>query len=70
MAWGAATTDSFEAQTAMFPSMVSPEMREAVEKYRGTAFGWKITGAGGGGYWVLISEKPIPNALRIHACRA
>ena len=69
-AWGAATTESFEAQTAMFPSMVSPEMREAVEKYRGTAFGWKISGAGGGGYWVLISEKPIPNAIRVHACRA
>lgn len=69
-AWGKATTASFEAQTAMFPSMVSPEMTEAIEKYRGTAYGWKITGAGGGGYWVLISEKPIPNALRIHACRA
>lgn len=69
-AWGEATTASFEAQTAMFPSMVSPEMTEAIEKYRGTAYGWKITGAGGGGYWVLISEKPIPNALRIRACRA
>ena len=45
-------------------------MTEAIEKYRDVAFGWKITGAGGGGYWVMISEKPIPNAIRIHACRA
>ena len=69
-AWGEATTEGFEAQTAMFPSMISPEMTEAIEKYRDVACGWKITGAGGGGYWVLISEKPIPNAIRIHACRA
>jgi hypothetical protein len=69
-AWGEATTAAFEAQTAMFPSMVSPEMTEAIEKYRDIAYGWKITGAGGGGYWVLVSEKPVPNALRIHACRA
>ena len=69
-AWGEATTAAFEAQTAMFPSMISPAMAEAVEKYRGVACGWKITGAGGGGYWVMVSEQPIPNAIRVHACRA
>ena len=68
--WGAATTEAFEAQTAMFPSMVSPEMRDAAEAYRSLACGWKITGAGGGGYWVMISDTPIPNAIRIRACRA
>jgi len=68
-AWGRATTEAFEAQTAMFPSMISPEMTEAIQQYKDVALGWKITGAGGGGYWVLISEKEIPNGLRIHACR-
>ena len=68
-AWGRATTESFEAQIAMFPAMMSPEMSETIERFRGTALGWKITGAGGGGYLVLISEKPIPNAIQIHAVR-
>ncbi|MCQ2404314.1 MAG: adenylyltransferase/cytidyltransferase family protein [Lentisphaeria bacterium] len=69
VAWGRATTASFQAQLAMFPKMMSPEMSEAIERYRGVACGWKITGAGGGGYLVLISEKPIPNAIRVHVCR-
>ena len=69
-AWGKATTESFEAQIAMFPSMLSPEMTEAIDTYRDSACGWKITGAGGGGYLVLISEKPLPNTIQIRACRA
>ena len=69
VAWGRATTASFQAQLAMFPKMMSPEMEAAIERYRGVACGWKITGAGGGGYLVLISEKPIPNAIRVHVCR-
>ncbi len=68
-AWGRATTESFEAQIAMFPAMMSPEMAETIEQYRDSVCGWKITGAGGGGYLVVISEKPIPNALRVKACR-
>ena len=69
-AWGRATTASFEAQIAMFPAMMSPEMAETIAQYRDTACGWKITGAGGGGYLVVISERPIENALRIQACRS
>ncbi len=69
VAWGRATTAAFDAQTAMFPDMISPEMREAIDAYRDTALGWKITGAGGGGYLVIISEQPIANAIQIHACR-
>ena len=68
-AWGKATTASFEAQIAMFPAMTTPEIAETIEHYRGTALGWKVTGAGGGGYLVVVSEQPIANALRVHACR-
>ena len=49
--------------------MTTPEMAEAIEQYRATSLGWKVTGAGGGGYLVVVSEQPIANALRIHACR-
>jgi len=26
---------------------------------------WKLSGAGGGGYLILVSEQRIPNAIRI-----
>jgi mevalonate kinase len=36
-----------------------------IDEYRSKALAWKLSGAGGGGYLVLISEKEIPNAIRI-----
>jgi cytidyltransferase-like protein len=56
---------AFEAQTAMFPNMVTPMVRELIDRYRDQAIGWKLSGAGGGGYLILVAEKPIPNAVRI-----
>ena len=64
-AFGAAFRGSFEAQIAMFPRMVSSGVHELIEKYRDDALGWKLSGAGGGGYLVLVSEKEIPGAVRI-----
>ena len=31
--------------------------------------GWKLAGAGGGGYLVLVSERPIANAIKIRIRR-
>jgi cytidyltransferase-like protein len=56
---------SFEAQIAMFPNMVSSFINETIKNYEHEALGWKISGAGGGGYLVLVSEKPIANATQI-----
>ncbi len=67
-AWGAATTASFEAQIAMFPSMLTLEAKEIIEAYRNDILGWKISGAGGGGYLVMITDKEIPNTIQVHAC--
>lgn len=64
-AWGEATTACFEAQLEMFPNMLTPEVANAVEYYRNQAYGWKLTGCGGGGYLVLISDKEIPNAIKV-----
>lgn len=57
--------DSFHAQVRMFPRMLNPEIEKIIEQYKDTALAWKLSGAGGGGYLILISEKEIPNAFRI-----
>lgn len=66
--WGKATTDCFEAQIEMFPAMMTQDVRTAIEQYRRTACGWKLTGCGGGGYLILISDSPIPNAIKVVPC--
>lgn len=68
-AWGRACTASFKAQIAMFPNMVSDEILSILEKYKSSVLGWKVSGAGGGGYLVFISEKPITNAIQIRIRR-
>jgi hypothetical protein len=69
VSFGSAVKASFEAQIAMFPNMVNDMILELIEKYRQQALGWKVSGAGGGGYLILVAGEPIPNALRICARR-
>jgi len=56
---------SFIAQVTMFPKMMNEKIAGVIDGYRNTALSWKLSGAGGGGYLVLISEKEIPNAIRV-----
>ncbi len=63
--FGAAFTESFEAQVAMFPRMAGAELREVMEKYRSVASGWKLSGAGGGGYLILVAGERIPGTMGI-----
>lgn len=60
---------SFEAQIAMFPNMMNNSVARLIDKYKDVALGWKLSGAGGGGYLILIADKPIENAVRIVARR-
>jgi cytidyltransferase-like protein len=69
-AFGRAMTASYEAQIAMVPNMVTATVAEMVETYRGQALGWKLSGAGGGGYLILAADRPIENALRCVVRRA
>lgn len=68
-AWGKACTASFEAQVAMFPNMVSDHVAKAIAEYKDRVKGYKITGAGGGGYLVLINDTPIDEAIQIRIRR-
>jgi len=67
--FGAAMKAGFEAQIAMFPNMMNDSVTRLIDKYRHSALGWKLSGAGGGGYLVLVSDKPIENASKIYARR-
>ena len=57
--------DSFNAQTSMFPLMINDDIRQTIDRHRDHLLGYKITGAGGGGYVVAFSEKPIDGAIRL-----
>jgi cytidyltransferase-like protein len=56
---------AFEAQIALFPNMINDEICSLIDQYRDVALGWKLSGAGGGGYIIVVSETPIPDAVRI-----
>ena len=69
VAFGDSMRAAFEAQIAMFPTMLNDSVAHLIEEYRDVALGWKLSGAGGGGYLILVSDKPIENAVRIVARR-
>lgn len=63
--------DSFEAQIAMFPAMMQPGVQEFIDKVSAEgALAWKMTGAGGGGYLLVVHdgknkpESSIPIKIR------
>lgn len=67
--WGKYTTESFKAQIAMFPNMAPEYVLEAIKKYIDNVKGIKISGAGGGGYIIIVNDTPIENAIQIRIRR-
>ena len=56
---------SFDAQVAMFPKMINDKISQVIDQHRETVLAWKLSGAGGGGYLILISENEIRNAIKV-----
>jgi len=65
VAFGRSMRASFEAQIAMFPHMIVPSVPRLIERYHDEALGWKVSGAGGGGYLILVSDRPIEHGIRV-----
>jgi mevalonate kinase len=49
----------------MFPNMLDESIKPIIDKYASKSIGYKLSGAGGGGYLILIAEKEIENAIQI-----
>lgn len=65
MKFGKAFRNSFEAQVAIFPDMVNEKIIRIIEEYQKNTIGWKLSGAGAGGYLVLVSEEPVEHAMKL-----
>lgn len=61
---GRAMTEAFDAQVEMFPLMRTPEVDQAIAEHKDACLGYKISGAGGGGYLVCFTEQDIPGSIR------
>jgi cytidyltransferase-like protein len=68
-AFGRAFSASFDAQVAMFPRMANQAIADQIDAYRGLAHGWKLSGAGGGGYLILVADRFVPDAIQVRIRR-
>ncbi len=64
-AFGRFFRESFEAQVGLFPRMANRNVRSMIALYADKALGWKLAGAGGGGYLVLVTQHSISGAIKI-----
>lgn len=64
-AFASAFVASFKAQTTMFPAMMNAEIKKVIESFKDQVLAWKLAGAGGGGYLILLADKQPKGTMRI-----
>ncbi|MEN9333034.1 MAG: hypothetical protein RLY35_214 [Bacteroidota bacterium] len=62
---GQSMTASFIAQCKLFPLMTSNEAESVLLPFKEKILGYKISGAGGGGYWIVVSEVKMDSFMEI-----
>ena len=60
---------AFQMQISMFPNMITPEIEQEIDRHLDRTWGIKISGAGGGGYLVLLTDQEIEGTLRLSSRR-
>lgn len=65
LGFGQAVKESFNAQVALFPNMVNKRILQVIDQYKDLALGWKLSGAGAGGYLVLVAKQKLNNAMKV-----
>jgi cytidyltransferase-like protein len=65
IAFGKSFLNSFKAQIKMFPNMVDEKLLDTITELSKGTLGHKLSGAGGGGYLILVNDEPIANSIQI-----
>jgi cytidyltransferase-like protein len=68
-AFGKSVLDSFKAQIKIFPRMVDDHIWNVIEEYVPYVKGYKLTGCGGGGYVMVVSDTPVKNGFQVKIVR-
>lgn len=63
--FGAAVKASFESQVKIFPRMQNESSRIAIKRFSQSSYGWKLCGAGGGGYLLLVTDRDFSEGIRV-----
>lgn len=62
-------TAAFQAQVELYPNMINETVKQGIAMLPKEVLGYKLCGAGGGGYLLVVSEKPLAQALKIRIRR-
>ena len=61
---GKSFNDCYDAQAKLFPQIETDEVRFITTILRNKTYGCKMTGAGGGGYFIVVADEPIEGSIK------